>query len=216
MEGVGARLGRSSTRYGPATVFTGPVRRWKKKWVHVSPSNNSSGSSNHSQNHQSGINGTTNGNNGSHLVLYKWTPLSQNQNNNNGDSRDTTPVKEDGVVAPEEPPRRKFKYIPIALLEEQKNEDAENEATEKVEDEAKPTDNNPSVTEPAHKSNGFNEKPDINDVPIEESQEDNKVVRQDLNESTLDLSLGLTTHDADSGSKMDKSSQGKMERLNSK
>ncbi|GLT41332.1 hypothetical protein SLA2020_154050 [Shorea laevis] len=215
MEGVGARLGRTSTRYGPATVFTGPVRRWKKKWVHVSSSNNSSGSSNPSQNHQSGINGTTNGNNGSHLVLFKWTPISQNQNNNNGDSRDTTPV-EDGVVAPEEPPRRKFKYIPIALLEEQKNEDAENEAAEKVEDEAKPTDNNPSVMEPAHKSNGFAEKPDINDVPIEESQEDNKVERQDLNESTLDLSLGLTTHDADSDSKMDKSNQGKMERLNSK
>uniref|UniRef100_A0A1D1ZAJ3 Protein CONTINUOUS VASCULAR RING 1 n=1 Tax=Anthurium amnicola TaxID=1678845 RepID=A0A1D1ZAJ3_9ARAE len=36
MEGVGARLGRSSTRYGPVTVFSGPVRRWKKRWVHVS------------------------------------------------------------------------------------------------------------------------------------------------------------------------------------
>ncbi|KAF2530928.1 hypothetical protein F2Q70_00032891 [Brassica cretica] len=50
MEGVGGRLGRSSTRYGgPATVFTGPVRKWKKKWVHVSPStkklNHSSSSS---------------------------------------------------------------------------------------------------------------------------------------------------------------------------
>lgn len=111
MEGVGARLGRSSTRYGPTTVFTGPVRKWKKKWVPVSPSNNSSSSS--SNQSQNGMNGSTNGNNGSHLVLFKWTPISQNQNNNNGDSRDTTPVKEDGVVAAEEPPRRKFKYIPV-------------------------------------------------------------------------------------------------------
>lgn len=29
------------------------------------------------------------------------------------------------------------------------------------------------------------------------SQETNKVVRQDLNESTLDLSLGLNAHDGD-------------------
>uniref|UniRef100_A0A2P2LEC7 Uncharacterized protein MANES_05G109900 n=1 Tax=Rhizophora mucronata TaxID=61149 RepID=A0A2P2LEC7_RHIMU len=39
MEGVGSRLGRASSRYGPpaaAAVFSGPVRKWKKKWVHVS------------------------------------------------------------------------------------------------------------------------------------------------------------------------------------
>ncbi|KAF2285711.1 hypothetical protein GH714_007322 [Hevea brasiliensis] len=41
MEGVGSRLGRASSRYGPsatAAVFNGPVRKWRKKWVHVSPS----------------------------------------------------------------------------------------------------------------------------------------------------------------------------------
>lgn len=124
MEGVGARLGRSSTRYGPAAVFTGPVRKWKKKWVHVSPSNNGGSSSNnsnsnHSQNHLSS-NGTSNGNNGSHLVLFKWTPISQSQNNNNGNNTNNnsndgnnSSSKDDAAAAPEEPPRRKFKYIPV-------------------------------------------------------------------------------------------------------
>ncbi|KAJ6416902.1 hypothetical protein OIU84_002731 [Salix udensis] len=41
MEGMGSRLGRTSARYGlsaTATIFNGPVRKWKRKWVHVSPS----------------------------------------------------------------------------------------------------------------------------------------------------------------------------------
>ncbi|XVF26152.1 hypothetical protein REPUB_Repub13aG0274600 [Reevesia pubescens] len=138
MEGVGARLGRSSTRYGPATVFTGPVRKWKKNWVHVSPSNSgNNNNNNHSSNHQS--NGTFNGNNGSHLLLFKWTPISQSQNNNTNDNGNDNSSKDDVVAAPEEPPRRKFKYIPIAVLEEQKKEAAENEAAENVDDEAKPS-----------------------------------------------------------------------------
>lgn len=212
MEGVGARLGRSSTRYGPPTVFNGPVRKWKKKWVHVSPSGTAN---NHSQ-----TNGT-NGNNGSHIVLYKWTPISQSNNatnsNNNGDK---TPAKEDDAAAsadaePEEPPRRRFKYISIAVLEEQNTE-----AAEKVEDEAKPADSDPTSAEPtsaepASKSNDIDEKPDINDVPMEENQDlsdddkkdgDSQAERQDLNESTLDLSLGLKGHDEgdrDSDSKTD-------------
>ncbi|KAL4388041.1 hypothetical protein GQ457_09G001060 [Hibiscus cannabinus] len=186
MEGVGARFGRSSTRYGPPTVFTGPVRKWKKKWVHVSPSNTgSSNNNNHSQinnnNHHS-TNGTSNGNNGSRLLLFKWTPLSQTQNNNNNNGTD-----DDDVAAPEEPPRRKFKYIPIAVLEEQNKEAAENVDDD---DEAKPSETDPSAAEPTSRNDGFDEKPDINDTPMDESQEDNKIVRQDLNESTLDLSLG--------------------------
>lgn len=117
MEGVGARLGRSSTRYGPATVFTGPVRKWKKKWVNVPPSN-----SNH--HHHAAANGAVNGSNvSSHLLFYKWTPIiaSQNKdgNNNNGgnDSNsgnaDSNLSNKDDAVAVEEPPRRKFKYIPV-------------------------------------------------------------------------------------------------------
>ncbi|XWS12906.1 hypothetical protein CRYUN_Cryun37aG0130400 [Craigia yunnanensis] len=206
MEGVGARLGRSSTRYGPATVFTGPVRKWKKKWVHVSPSNSGSSNNNnnnHSQNHHSS-NGTSNGNNGSHLVLFKWTPISQSQNNNDNDNNNgnNNSSKDDAVAAPEEPPRRKFKYIPIAVLEEQKTEAAEN-----VDDEAKPSEIDPSAAEPTSRNDGFDEKPDINDVPMEESEEDNKIVRQDLNESTLDLSLGLTAHDCESDSKTNRNGQ---------
>lgn len=186
MEGVGARLGRSSTRYGPATVFTGPVRKWKKKWVHVSPS---SASNQHSQ-----TNGNNNGNNGSHLLLYKWTPISQSSNNGTNADKNSTKDSAAATAAPEEPPRRKFKYIPIAVLEEQKREDAE-----KADDEAKPSDADLSAVEPTLKTNGFDEKPDINDVPMEENQalDQNQLARQDLNESTLDLSLGLKAHDGD-------------------
>lgn len=190
-------------------MFNGPVRKWKKSWVHVSPSNNS----NHSQNHHihATANATTNGNNGSHLLLYKWTPLTQsnkdNANNSNGDNTngDKNSLKEDAAPLPEEPPRRKFKYIPVYLLEEQKKE-----AAEKAEDEAKLSD-----TEPIAKGDGFNEKPDINDVPMEETQDDSQVVRQDLNESTLDLSLGLKSHDDDFDSEPDRSKDGQLERLNS-
>ncbi|KAI4298766.1 hypothetical protein L6164_032284 [Bauhinia variegata] len=212
MEGVGARLGRSSTRYGPATVFSGPVRKWKKKWVHVSPSAASS-NNNHAQNH----NGTTNGNNnGSHLVLYKWTPITQSQNNNtnannNNIADNSNSGKEDGgPLPPEEPPRRKFKYVPIAVLEEQKNEAAENEGAEIAEDEAKTIDADPGAAEPTRKGETLDEKPDINDVPVEERQNNIKVVRQDLNETTLDLSLGLTAHDdeRDSGSKTNQTRDG--------
>ncbi|KAL5576323.1 hypothetical protein UlMin_018022 [Ulmus minor] len=204
MEGVGARLGRSSTRYGPATVFTGPVRRWKKKWVHVaSPSSSTSSAStaNHSQLHN--LNGTSNVSNVSHLLLYKWTPITQSQNaaingNSNNTSNgngDEVPVKDDSALAaPEEPPRRKFKYVPIAVLEEQKTDSAEDEAAEKVEDEAKPIDVDADAST---KDGGLDEKPDINDVPMEENQNTNQVVRQDLNVSTLDLSLGLNGHDGD-------------------
>ncbi|RVW45876.1 hypothetical protein CK203_101136 [Vitis vinifera] len=213
MEGVGARLGRSSTRYGPATVFTGPVRKWKKKWVHVSPSSAS--------NHHSQTNGNNNGNNGSHLLLYKWTPISQSSNNGTNADKSSAKDSAAATAAPEEPPRRKFKYIPwirvfnpggpieagvgilhhtwsnlqvIAVLEEQKREDAE-----KADDEAKPSDADLSAAEPTLKTNGFDEKPDINDVPMEENQalDQNQLARQDLNESTLDLSLGLKAHDGD-------------------
>ncbi|KAG2395655.1 uncharacterized protein HKW66_Vig0069690 [Vigna angularis] len=86
--------------------------------------------------------------------------------------------------------------IQVALLEEQRNEAAENEGAEKL-DESKPTDTDSGAAESARKSETLDEKPDINDVPMEESQSQykNQVVRQDLNESTLDLSLGLTSHE---------------------
>lgn len=58
----------------------------------------------------------------------------------------------------------------VAVLEEQKNEAAENEGAEKVEDESKPIDADSSAAEPTHKNETMDEKPDINDVPMEESQ----------------------------------------------
>ncbi|KAI3466524.1 hypothetical protein Pfo_023187 [Paulownia fortunei] len=211
MEGVGARLGRSSTRYGPATVFTGPVRKWKKKWVHVPPPN-----SNH-HNHTAS-NGTVEGSNGSsHLLFYKWTPIAPNQtkdsshNDNNGNgsnnvNADSNNSIKDDAVAAEEPPKRKFKYIPIVVLEEQKDE-----SLEQMEDETKPIETNTNTVEATSKSDGYDEKPDMNDVPMDENQatEKNPVERQDLNESTLDLSLGLKAHDGEneSDSKADQNNQ---------
>ncbi|THG21523.1 hypothetical protein TEA_018535 [Camellia sinensis var. sinensis] len=242
MEGVGARLGRSSTRYGPtSTVFNGPVRKWKKKWVHVSPQTANNASSNHHLHHQSQTanhNGI-NGNNGSHLLLYKWTPITPSQNSNSNGNGEKSSAKEEEAAAAvdstasaaEEPPRRKFRYIPftdqlfqypevanlnmeqlIAVLEEQKNE-----AEEMVDDEAKPRDTDPNAAEPTSKNDDLDEKPDINDVPVEESQaldDDTPLVRQDLNESTLDLSLGLNSRDGDPDSnvKTNQSKNGQLER----
>lgn len=202
MEGVGARLGRSSTRYGPATVFTGPVRKWKKKWIHVTPPNSAAGSNdkNHHQQHQSNGNSSSNGNNvdASHLLLYKWTPISQSHNssandNSNGDAKDDNGAAE----VDEEPPRRKMKYIPIAVLEEQNNEAAEAQT-----DEPKPTETDPHT---ASKPSLKNEKPDINDVPIEENQEVSEnmdVEREDVKKgssssSSVGLSLNLNASDGD-------------------
>ncbi|KAG6532109.1 hypothetical protein ZIOFF_005947 [Zingiber officinale] len=90
MEGVGARLGRSSTRYGPATVFSGPVRKWKKRWITVATPNNSSAAK-------------ANGNAArSRLLLYKWAPVS------------STPA--DGAAQPEEHPPRNFRYVPVRII----------------------------------------------------------------------------------------------------
>ncbi|XP_019171799.1 PREDICTED: uncharacterized protein LOC109167249 [Ipomoea nil] len=192
MEGVGARFGRSSSRYGPATVFTGPVRKWKRKWVHVSPP--SSGNSNH-QSHQAATNVGANGSNGSYLLLLKWTPITPSQNGNNANNsngaaaaadknEDSKSSAKDDAVAAEVPLKRKFKYIPIAVLEEQKSSELEDEANQ-IESET-------NGGKPASKTDGFHEKPDINDVPMEDNQasENDIPERQDLNESTLDLSLG--------------------------
>jgi hypothetical protein len=103
MEGVGSRLGRASSRYGPAaTVFTGPVRKWKKKWVHVSQSTLTY---QNSQSQSNGHNSTTTNNGGSRLLLCRWTPLSS--------SPAATAVADSGSA--EEPPRRKFRYTPVSI-----------------------------------------------------------------------------------------------------
>ncbi|KAF6159178.1 hypothetical protein GIB67_032795 [Kingdonia uniflora] len=179
MEAVGARLGRSSSRYGPTAVFSGPVRRWKKRWVPISSVN----SSNHNGNH-------SNGNNGSRLLLYKWTSLSQSSNGGKNLGKDESDV----VV--EESSRRKYRYVPIVVLEEQKKADSEEKII--VDDEAKTSQNDASQGATS-KRDVSDQKPDINDVPMEETEAPDKdqSAPQDLNETSLDLSLGLKGHDED-------------------
>ncbi|XP_047338216.1 kinesin-related protein 4 [Impatiens glandulifera] len=178
MEGAGARLGRPSSRYAPtSTVFSGPVRKWKKKWSH--PSINIISKHNHSNNY------TTNGNDTSNLVLFKWIPVTQSQNNG---SKGST---EDGsVIVEEEPTKRRFRYFPVAVLEDQKDSDSK-----QANDEEKSNEN----IESSSANNGLDEKPDINDATIEENQDqdDNPVERQDTKENLLDLNLGLKANDGD-------------------
>lgn len=179
MDGVvGARLGRSSARYAPTTVFTGPVRRWKKKWIHGTPP---SSGNNHSRSASNGGGGGVNGVNGSHLLLFKWIPITTSENNSDSS------VKNDVVSVEDRPRKRKFKYIPINVLEEQKND-----ASEQAEDDSKPIESDTNSEEPTSQADGYDEKPDINDVPMEENQAPKRKPpeRQDLNERTLDLSLG--------------------------
>ncbi|MED6219264.1 hypothetical protein PIB30_034178 [Stylosanthes scabra] len=110
MEAVGSRLGRASSRYGAPTVFSGPVRKWKKKWVHVSPS--SLHTTTATNTHTTTANNNNNMNTASsRLVLRRWTPITASSSaEDDGDARDVS----------DEPPRRKFRYTPIAVLEEQK------------------------------------------------------------------------------------------------
>ncbi|KAE8725470.1 Co-chaperone GrpE family protein, putative isoform 1 [Hibiscus syriacus] len=100
MEGVGStRLGRASARYGGSTaVFNGPVRKWKKKWVHLSPSSTAKHS-------QSGGQGSA----ASSVLLCRWTPLSLANSGSSVDGEDD-----------EQPPKRKFRYTPVAVLEEER------------------------------------------------------------------------------------------------
>lgn len=112
MEAVGARLGRSSSRYGPTTVFTGPVRKWKKKWIHVAPSTSSNGNS--SSGRRDGLTTqSADGSNGvkSNVMLYKWTPVFEKGSSDGTD--ETTPGKDDDE---EERPKKKLKFIPVLIL----------------------------------------------------------------------------------------------------
>ncbi|KAF7065095.1 hypothetical protein CFC21_071260 [Triticum aestivum] len=66
MDTVGARLSRSSTRYGPVgssnASFSGPVRKWRKAWVPLAGGGAGSASA-----------GCPRGNK---VVLLKWAPVS--------------------------------------------------------------------------------------------------------------------------------------------
>ncbi|XP_074577450.1 uncharacterized protein LOC141833847 [Curcuma longa] len=191
MEGVGARLGRSSTRYGPATVFSGPVRKWKKRWITLATPNNSSAAK-------------ANGNVArSRLLLYKWTPVS------------SKPA--DGAAQPEEHPPRKFRYVPISVLEEQKQEDAE-----KLHETYKPSDVDPSSQINQNVSSDM--KPDVNDILMGESMVASDMDQNsadDNNLANLDLNLGLKgtdnereTKSRDEGDDVEKVSLGEEIKIN--
>ncbi|KDP39195.1 hypothetical protein JCGZ_00952 [Jatropha curcas] len=163
MEGVGSRLGRASSRYGPsatATVFNGPVRKWKKKWVHVSPP--SSTVSHHNSNSHSQSNGHANNTTNSRLLLCRWTPLSP------------------ADATSEEPPKRKFRYTPIVVLEEEQRK-----AAKQVDHEAKTDGTNQFTALHPSKNDELN-----NDTAL-------KTETQDSNVSNLDLDLCLKGHNGD-------------------
>ncbi|KAK7305172.1 hypothetical protein VNO77_43072 [Canavalia gladiata] len=162
MEAVGSRLSRASSRYGAPTVFSGPVRKWKKKWVHVTPS------SLHTNSHTNSTN-TNNTNASSRLLLRRWTP--------------TTADDVSGNVS-DEPPRRKFRYTPIAVLEEQKKMVVEK--VEKYEPATEGDQLTPGQTNATHE---MQEKLNMN-----ESVEETK----DPNISKLDLGLGLKDNNGES------------------
>lgn len=168
MEGVGSRLGRASSRYGPAAaVFNGPVRKWKKKWVHVSSSSTVSY-------HNSQSNGQSSET--PRLLLCRWTPLPPTSAATAAAGNDSA-----AAVAPlDEPPRRKFRYTPIAVLEDQKKV-----GEKKVEDEAKTseTDQAPATARPPTTSDEVLGKPAVSDDLKEETE--------DSSTSNLDLGLGL-------------------------
>ncbi|XP_021687532.2 uncharacterized protein LOC110669957 [Hevea brasiliensis] len=177
MEGVGSRLGRASSRYGPsasAAVFNGPVRKWRKKWVHVSPSSTVSHHNSHSHS-----NGHTN--NSSRLLLCRWTPLS--------------PAAAADASSSEEPPKRKFRYTPIAVLEEQRK------AAKKFDHEAK-----------AGSINQFTELPTSkNDEQTSDTAL--KTETQDSSTSNLDLGLCLKGHNGDhDNNNLGQSKEGEMKK----
>ncbi|KAF1891415.1 hypothetical protein Lal_00017049 [Lupinus albus] len=110
MEAVSStRLGRASSRYGTPAVFSGPVRKWKKKWVHV-PSPTSSSSALHNKSHPDNTN--TNTNSCSRLLLRRWTPITAAY------ASDDDPHNSSATFS-DEPPRRKFRYTPFELEKEQ-------------------------------------------------------------------------------------------------
>ncbi|XVF77356.1 hypothetical protein PTKIN_Ptkin14bG0036300 [Pterospermum kingtungense] len=151
MEGAGStRLGRASARYGSTAVFSGPVRKWKKKWVPVS----SSSIVKHSQN---------NGNSSatSSVLLRRWTPLSSADS----ESLAAASTVDDGDDAEQQPPKRKFRYTPVAVLEEE----LKKAAAKQVEDEAK-TDENKTNQSPDWLSSESENELNINNDLKKETQ----------------------------------------------
>ncbi|XVE50739.1 hypothetical protein DITRI_Ditri01bG0187500 [Diplodiscus trichospermus] len=188
MEGVGStRLSRASGRYGSTAVFNGPVRKWKKKWVHVSPSSTVK----HSQS-----NGNNNGNSSaassrsSSILLRRWTPLSSSDS---GSFAAASAVDGDGEDD-DLPPKRKFRYTPVAVLEEERKR----AAAKQVEDETK-TDVNETNLHPDWLSSKSDNKLNVN--------YDLKKETQGSSMGNLDFGLCLKGHDDSRDSVGEKQSQ---------
>ncbi|CAN0915839.1 hypothetical protein LINGRAHAP2_LOCUS29342 [Linum grandiflorum] len=179
MEGVGSRIGRASSRYGPsatANVFNGPVRKWRKKWVYVPPpptANQSSNSQSNGHRHGGGRSNnmsatTSNGNdNGCRLLLCRWTPLA---GGGGGEGDGSSAVDE-------QPPKRRYRYTPIAALEERKK------GAKSVDVEGKESD-----------GNEVSKDGDDEDEPMKEEEDDEEEEEEEEAQETggtLDLGLGL-------------------------
>lgn len=167
MEGVGARLGRSSARYGPAMTFTGPVRKWRKEWVPISAATATATSA--------AASSTGTGSRGNNLILFKWTPLN---GANEGDEEQTAPAKT---------ATRRRRYVPVSVVQDQRQESA------KSDDENKANDGEPSSTE-TEQSIG---KTNIDDILMDESQASDEVRDSGNFVGGTDLNLNLGPKDPD-------------------
>ncbi|XP_062015321.1 uncharacterized protein LOC133731893 [Rosa rugosa] len=170
MEGAGSRLSRASSRYGPTTtVFSGPVRRWKKKWVHVPPSPSSFSSRSQSN--------ARNNDNSSRLLLCRWTPISSAPN---------SAAAEPG--SGEERPRRKFRYTPVVLLEEQRK------AVEKRIEDMEDAENASEGDQSTVLSDKMYGKSNADQVKEQEAEELDNNGSQASSINNLNLDLGLQGH----------------------
>ncbi|XVF03780.1 hypothetical protein REPUB_Repub05bG0022600 [Reevesia pubescens] len=169
MEGVGsARFGRASARYGSTAVFDGQVRKWKKKWVHVSPSSTVKHSQSNGRNNFSDA--------ATSILLYRWTPLSS------ADSGSSVAASAVDGEDDEQPLKRKFRYTPVAVLEEERKR----AVAKQVEDEVK-TEENETNQSPDWPSSKIDNELNMNN--------DSKNQTQDSSMGNLDLDLCLKGHD---------------------
>ncbi|KQJ89703.1 uncharacterized protein LOC100830977 [Brachypodium distachyon] len=99
MDTVGARLSRSSTRYGPSSSsnasFSGPVRKWRKAWAPLAGGGNGGAGS------ASAGMGPMGCPRGNKVVLLKWAPV-------NGAARGAGDGDGNGKQVPAAAGRRRF------------------------------------------------------------------------------------------------------------
>ncbi|GJX51983.1 hypothetical protein Tco_0280352 [Tanacetum coccineum] len=163
--GIGSRTGRPSSRYGSAPVFTGPVRRWQKQWVHMSQSSSSSVTNYNNINNN-------NKDNVSAVRVRRWTPVQED--------------KEDGEDMEDRPRRRKIRYAPIVVLEGKKKE------AEKGDDGVKEVSKTNKSISQGTLENEDDEKKSLDKVLAAKTKASEKnVATEDLNSQPLDLDMDM-------------------------